>query len=235
MRAWALMNSEGMFGAFTAVMHSVRTEAPAFERVFGAPLFEFLGDHPEEGEVFARAMGDFNRAATLAAAERYEWSGLRRIVDVGGGTGTLLESVLARHPDAHGVLFDVPGVIDGARVGDRCEAVAGDFFTAVPPGGDAYVLSWILHDWDDERALAILRNCRVAVAAGGRLVVVETILPPGDEPHFGKVLDVAMLVLTGGRERTEAEYRALFREAGFELTRVLETASPTSVIEGIAR
>jgi hypothetical protein len=235
MRAWAIMNSEGMFGAFTDVFHSVRTEEPAFERVFGAPLFDFLGRNPEQGEVFGRAMGDFNRAATVAAAETYDWSGLERIVDVGGGTGTLIQRVLERSPDARGVLFDLPEVAGVARgsLGDRCEVVAGDFFEGVPEG-DAFVLSWILHDWDDERCRAILRNCRAAAREGARLVVVETILPPGDEPHFGKVLDVAMLVLTGGRERTEAEYAELFAASGFALERVLPTPSPMSVIEGVA-
>jgi hypothetical protein len=240
MRAWAIMNSEGVFGAFTDVLHSVRTEEPAFERVFGAPLFDFLARHPEQGAVFARAMGDFNRAATLAAAEAYDWSGLRCIVDVGGGTGTLITSVLDRYPEARGILFDLPEVAESARAAPavaaldgRCQVVGGDFFGSVPAGGDAYVLSWILHDWDDERALAILRKCRAAIADGGRMVIVETILPPGDEPHFGKVLDVAMLVVTGGRERTEAEYGELFDAAGFRLTRVLPTASPMSIVEAL--
>jgi hypothetical protein len=236
MHAWAIMNSEGMFGAFTEVLHSVRTEEPAFERVFGAPLFDFLGDNPDQGAVFGRAMGDFNRAATLAAAHAYDWSDLRRIVDVGGGTGTLLASVLERCSEARGVLFDLPEVASSAtlELDGRCEVVAGDFFESVPSGGDAYVLSWILHDWDDSRAVRILRNCREASAPGSRLVVVETILPPGDEPHFGKVLDVAMLVLTGGRERTETEYGELFAAAGYRLTRVLPTPSPMSVIEAVA-
>jgi hypothetical protein len=236
MQAWAIMNSEGMFAAFTEMLHSVETEEPAFERVFGSPLFDFLGDNPEQGAVFARAMGDFNRAATLAAAQTYDWTGLTRIVDVGGGTGTLLASVLDRYPEASGVLFDLPEVAEAARaeLGDSCNVVAGDFFESVPGGGDAYVLSWILHDWDDERALRILRNCRAACVEGSRLVVVETILPTGDAPHFGKVLDVAMLVLTGGRERTEAEYCRLFETAGYRLTRVLPTPSPMSVVEAVA-
>jgi hypothetical protein len=241
MRAWAVMNSEGMFGAFTDVFHSVRTEQPAFERVFGEPLFDFLDSNPEQREVFAQAMGDYNLAATIAAAESYDWAGLERIVDVGGGSGTLLADVLARHREARGVLFDLPDVaplarpaLEAAGAASRCEIVEGDFFAAVPRGGDAYVLSWILHDWDDERALTILRNCRAAAGAGARLVVVETLLPPGDEPHFGKVLDVAMLVLTGGRERTEAEYGALLEAAGFRLERVVPTPSPMSVLEAIA-
>jgi O-methyltransferase domain len=234
MRAWAIMNSEVTFGAFADALHSVRTEEPAFERVFGVPLFEFLGDRPEQREVFARAMGDFNRAATLAAARTYDWSGVTRVVDVGGGSGTLIADVLERHRDIGGVLFDLPEVVAEIPGNGRLEVVGGDFFEAVPAGGDAYVLSWILHDWDDERALAILRNCREAIVPNGRLLIVETILPPGDEPHFGKVLDVAMLVITGGRERTEAEYAGLLERAGFRLNRVLPTPTPMGVVEAIA-
>jgi hypothetical protein len=241
MRAWAIMNSEGVFGAFTDVLHSVRTEEPAFQRVFGAPLFDFLAAHPEQGEVFAAAMGDYNRAATLAAAQTYDFCRFRRIVDVGGGSGTLLAAVLQSCPEAEGVLFDLPEVaaagsaaIAKAGLDGRCEVVGGDFFTSVPDGGDAYVLSWILHDWDDERATAILRNCRAACAAGAHLLVVETILPPGDEPHFGKVLDVAMLVVTGGRERSELEYGELFARAGFELRQAVPTPSPMTVLEAVA-
>ena len=241
LRSWTLMNGDGMYGAFAEVLHSVRTEEPAFELVFGSPLFEFLGRNPGQAEVFAAAMGDFNRAATLVAAESYDWSAARRIVDVGGGTGTLLTSVLDRAPHATGVLYDLPEVAAQARralpvaaLNGRLAVEAGDFFERVPAGGDAYVLSWVLHDWDDPRALAILRSCRAAAEPGARLVVIETIVPPGDEPHFGKVLDVAMLVLTGGRERTEAEYRELLDAAGFRLVRVLPTPSPLSVLEAVA-
>jgi len=162
-------------------------------------------------------------------------------VDVGGGTGTLLAAVLGKCPDATGVLFDLPEVaeqaqpaIGAAGLAGRCEILAGDFFESVPEGGDAYVLSWILHDWDDERAEAILRNCRAACAPGAHLVIVETILPPGDEPHFGKVLDVAMLVVTGGRERTEAEYAGLLERAGFRFSAAVPTPSPMTVLDAVA-
>jgi SAM-dependent methyltransferase len=233
MQAWAIMNSEGMYGAFADVLHSVRTEEPAFERVFGRPLFDFLAGEPAQAEVFGRAMADFNRAATLAAVDSYDWTGARTVVDVGGGTGTLVRTLLRRHPELRGVLFDLPDVVAQAPGLDgRLELAGGDFFDRVPAGGDVYVLSWVLHDWDDDAALRILRNCRSAIAPGGRLLVVETILPPGDEPHFGKVLDVAMLVLTGGRERTEEEYAALLDAAGFRLERVLPTPSPLSLLEG---
>jgi hypothetical protein len=240
MRAWALMNSEGMYGAYREVFHSVRTGEPAFERALGAPLFDFLAGEPEQGAIFNQAMGDFSRQATASAVDAYDLSSVRLIVDVGGGDGTLVATALERHRQLRGVVFDLPHVaaLTGARIAelgleDRCSVQAGDFFDSIPAGGDVYALSWILHDWDDERCVQILRNCRSAIADGGRLLIVETLLPPGDTPHWGKVLDVAMLVVTGGRERTEAEYSGMLERAGFELSAVHPTASLMSVIEAL--
>ncbi|HEX7297588.1 MAG TPA: methyltransferase [Solirubrobacteraceae bacterium] len=238
LRAWVIMNSEGVYGAFRDVLHSVQTGEPAFERVFGAPLFEHLARHPEQGAVFNDAMGDFSRQATTAAAASLDLGGVERLVDVGGGDGTFVAAALARNPRMHATLYDLPHVagltrakLDAAGLADRCEVVAGDFFRSVPRGGDAYVLSWILHDWDDERCVQILHNCREAIDDGGRLLVVETLIPEGDEPHWGKVLDVAMLVVTGGRERTEDEYAALFERSGFRLSEVHRIPSLMSVLE----
>ena len=177
-----------------------------------------------------------------AVVAAYDFSAFRTVVDVAGGGGTLLAAILRAHPDARGILLEQPHVLPAARqaldaagVGARCELVAGDIFESVVPGGDAYVLKWILHDWDDERARRILERCRRALPAAGRLLVVETVLPPGDEPSSGKLADLAMLVWTGGRERTEAEYRALLAAAGFELARVVPTRSPLSVVEAVPR
>jgi hypothetical protein len=154
--------------------------------------------------------------------------------------GGLLAAILASRPDAHGVLFDLPHVttdpterIEQARVSQRCKVVAGDFFQEVPPGGDLYLLKKIIHDWDDQHALAILRNCRAAIADGGRLLMIEHVLAPGNAPSWGKLLDLQMLVMHGGRERSEVEYRALLRQAGFEFERVIPTASITSLIEAV--
>jgi hypothetical protein len=238
MSAWAIMNAEGVYGAFAGIGHSVATGEPAFERVYGAPLFDHLGRHPELAAVFNKAMGDFSHHATSAAAHAYDFSGIERLVDIGGGDGSLLEAVLARHAGVRGVLLELPHVAEltrarlaGVGLGDRCDVVVGDFFESVPAGADAYALSWILHDWNDEHALTILRNCRAAIAPHGRLLVIETIVPPGPEPHWGKVLDVAMLVVTGGRERTEQEYAELFAAAGFELTGVHATGTLMSLLE----
>jgi hypothetical protein len=152
----------------------------------------------------------------------------------------LLASILRASPRTKGILFDAPQVVEGARdrlvregVAGRCKAVGGDFFEAVPAGGDLYTLKWILHDWDDEQCTTILRNCHRAMAKGGKLLLVESVIPRGNEPYLGKLIDLVMLVMTGGRERTEDEFRGLLATAGFRLSRVIPTRSPVSVIEGV--
>ena len=159
---------------------------------------------------------------------------------MGGGHGALLAAILGAHPGLRGVLFDLPHVAEGAKdrlaaagVLDRCQVVGGDMFAAVPAGGDAYILSRVIHDWDDERSVAVLAICRRAMAPEGKLLLVEEVIPPGDAPAYGKLSDLNMLVGPGGRERTEAEYRALYAAAGFRLTRVLPTPSRMSIVEGI--
>jgi hypothetical protein len=161
-------------------------------------------------------------------------------VDVGGGNGSLLIETLKRHPHQRGVLFDRPDVIERASAGlkaagleGRCTAVSGDFFVSVPPGGDASLMRHIIHDWDDERARVILKNCRAVMPASGRLLLVESVIAPGDTPDWFKLLDLTMLVLLGGMERTEAEFSALLASAGFRLARVLRTRAEVCVIEGL--
>ena len=186
------------------------------------------------------------RDAVLARA--YDFGDIQRLVDVGGGHGGLLCAALARHPHLRGVVFDLPGVVEVARerlleadLAERCEAVAGDFLEAVPPGGDAYLLSWILHDWDDETALRILVNCRAAMNDAARLLVVELIVPAADDQapassvaRLVKQTDLEMLAVVGGRERTAAEYSELLAQAGFSLARVLPLEGmPWSVMEGV--
>jgi hypothetical protein len=238
-RAVAIMAGEEQHRAWGEILYSLRTGKPAFEHVHGKPLFAYLAEHPEQARVFDAAMTGVHGPETRAMLNAYDFGRFRTLVDVGGGNGSTLAEVLARHPGLKGVLFDRPDVVENARanlsaagVGDRCATVGGSFFDSVPSGGDAYLLRHIIHDWDDEQARAILRNCRKAMSAKARLLVVESVIPPGNNPSFGKLLDLVMLVVPGGLERTEAEYRQLYSDSGFRLTRVVPTDHEVSVIEG---
>jgi hypothetical protein len=177
-------------------------------------------------------------AVNEAITSLYDFSKFNKIVDVGGGHGGLITSILQKNADVAGVLFDAPEVIEGARakleaagVADRCEAVAGNFFEAVPEGGNAYVMKWIIHDWEDEKAIAILKNCRQHTQSGDRLIIVDCVVPENDEPDFSKTFDLNMLVMTGGKERTAAEFQELLAAAGFKLLRVIPTDLPPSIVE----
>src|SRR5215210_3487232 len=194
-----------------------------------------VAQHPEADRVFNEAMTGWTHQLVGAVVDKYDFSPFRAVVDVGGGYGSLLAAILRSNPGARGILFDLSHVVASAEeqlaatgVADRCTFVSGDFFVAVPPGGDAYVLSQILHDWDDERCVTILRQCRQAMPDHGKLLIVELVLPSGDAPFFGKWLDLHMLAIPGGRERTAAEYDALFRDAGFALMRVVPTQAGPS-------
>lgn len=228
---WPQVFSEGLY--------SIRTGEPVLKEVVGAEFFDYLAGHSHEGDVFNEAMTDFGRGVAEAVAQAYDFAGIRTLVDVGGGHGTLLATILRRHLHLNGILFDLPPVAAGARatmaaagVLERCEIHGGDFFQEVPAGGDAYVLSWIIHDWDHGRALTILKRCRETMTTAGRLLLVEALIPPGDELHAGKIMDFVMLTALGGQERTKEEYGELLREAGFRLSAVVSTASPMCVIEG---
>jgi O-methyltransferase domain len=223
------------------LMHSVKTGETGLQKAFAAKsLFDYLRTHPEEATIFDGAMTDNSRRNAPAVADAYDFGRFQQLVDVAGGHGLLLATILQRFPNLKGVLFDLPEVIAGAkdtltpyRLDDRCEVIGGSFFEAVPAGADGYMLKHIIHDWDDERALTILQNIRKAIQPSGRLLVVEVVIAPGNEPSFGKLLDLEMLVLPGGRERTSDEYRDLFAGAGFKLADIHETAAPTSIIEGM--
>ncbi|WP_444542159.1 methyltransferase [Chelatococcus reniformis] len=222
--------------AFEQLLHSVRTGEPAFDKVFGKPRFDWLATHPDEAHLFQRAMVALSQGANEAVAEAYDFGVAGRVVDVGGGHGQLLAAILARNPHLSGVLFDQPAGIAAAQAGaggslPRTEMIAGDFFDAVPPGADVYIAKKVIHDWDDERAVAILRNCRRAMAPGGKVLLAETIVPAGDEPAQIKMIDVTMLAVTGGLERTEAQYAALLAAAGLRLERLIATPVPISLLE----
>ena len=222
------------------VLHALRTGQTGFEKAFGIPIFEYLGQHPDDASHFSEAMVGFHGAEPPAVAAAYDFSGFGTVVDVGGATGNLLAAILARHTRPRGVLFDLPHVVADAPallkargVDARVAIQSGSFFETVPAGGDAYVLSHVIHDWNEDQCLTILGHCRKAMKPDGRLLLVEMVLPPGDTPHPGKVLDMVMLVIPGGQERNEAEYGALLAKAGFRLTRVVPTDSAVSVVEAV--
>jgi hypothetical protein len=234
-----MLNGTMMRLFISGLEHSVRTGQPGDEAVLGAPLFEYFAKHPEEGADFDRAMTEMRRQFAPPILMAYDFSGISTLVDVGGGHGFLLSCVLLANPSMSGVLFDQPHVAEGGRaaleeagLSQRCQVVGGDFFQEVPAGADGYVLSWIIHDWEEEKGLAILRNCRRAIAPEGRLLLIESVVPEGDEPHFAKVLDLTIMTM-GGKERTEAEYADLLARAGFRLERVVPTLAPVSVIEAV--
>ncbi len=233
--------SAPIWTALGAMKETVETGRTGFDLAFGTGFFDYVRTDPVLEAAFNRTMIAVHGGEPAAVAEAFDFSGINRIVDVGGGLGTLLLTILGRHPHLSGVLYDAPSVveqaqaaIDAAGLGDRCTSEGGDFFASVPAGGDAYVLSHIVHDWDVESCHTILRNCREAMAPGGRVLIVEMVLPTGAEPHPGKLLDVIMLSLPGGRERTADEYRELLAGAGLEVTRVVPTPSPVSVVEAVA-
>jgi O-methyltransferase domain/Dimerisation domain len=224
------------------IMHSVRTGQPAIEHVFGQPVFAYFGQNPREAAIFNNAMTSMSASVVDAIMAAYDFSGIERIVDIAGGHGLLISSILKAYPQMKGILFDVPSVIEqaGARleaqgVAARCETATGDFFKAVPGGGDAYIMKHIIHDWDDKRALQILGNCQRVMRADDKLLLVEMVVAARNEPSPAKFIDLEMLLFTGGCERTEEEYRELLDRAGFRLTRITPTASPYSIIESVRR
>jgi SAM-dependent methyltransferase len=232
-----MINSEAYL-AFEQLLHSVRTGKPAFDKVFGSPRFEWLSKHPEQAALFQRAMVALGQGGNEAVAEAYDFSPFTRIVDVGGGHGQLLSAILARNAHLSGVLFDLPSGVAAASQGaggdlPRTEFISGDFFESVP-AGDVYVIKKVVHDWDDERAVVILRNCRKAMPPNGKVLVAETLVLPGDAPSQIKNIDVVMLAVTGGLERTQPQYAHLFDAAGLHLERVIQTRGPISILEASA-
>jgi hypothetical protein len=210
--------------------HSLRTGEPAFDHVHGAHLWDYLAEHPEVSERFDRGMQAMTRPELLAVSSSFAWEGLSTVVDVGGGNGAFLAGLLRRHRQLQGTLFDLPHVVDradevllAAGVADRCEVVAGSFFGEVPAGADAYLLKRIVYGWDDDGALALLRQVRAAMSRDSRILVIEPIDRPGNEDQMARILDLLMLVVDGGRARSPHDLAELFTVAGLELTEVLDT------------
>ena len=238
MRGWAQMTGGPIFGAFSGLIHSLRTGAPAFPTVHGTTPYRYFATHPEDRAAFADAMGDWNRQLGKSLSAVRDFSGAKLLVDVGGSYGYLLGDLLTSCPRAKGILFDLPEIADGARTRmqalgfeGRCDVIGGDFFDSVPAGGDIYLMSWILHNWSDSDCIRILRNCRKAIAETGRLLTIDHVIQPGNERDFGRTSDLAMLVAFGGQERTEQEFRDLLAEGGFSLRSVTPLSVPVSLLE----
>ncbi len=230
------------YRVFAEMPSAIRTGQTVGEKVVGMPVFDYFARDAALAERFNNAMTAFSATVAPAMLQAYDFSGIDVLVDIAGGHGMILASILREHPRMRGVLFDVEHVLAGNRlaefgVKDRVELASGDFFIAVPPGGDAYIMKHIIHDWDDDKAIAILKNIRTALAGkpNGKVILIETVLQPGNEPDLGKLIDLEMLLLPGGKERTADEFAALFTSAGFELTRIVPTQSPLSVIEARPR
>jgi SAM-dependent methyltransferase len=244
LRNFALMLVDDYnWSAWGALEHTVRTGESAFEHVHGAPAFPWMRAHPEKEKMFSASMASISVMENAAVTRAYAFGKMRKVVDVGGAHGHLLVSILRSYVKVRGVLFDQPSVIEEAAksgfmgasdLAGRWEAVGGDFFDSVPQGADAYVMKYIIHDWDDEKSVRILQNCRQAMAEDGRVLVIEHVVAAGNRFDWGKLMDINMMVMLGSKERTKDEFRQLFARAGLRLKRVVRTASSLSILEGVA-
>lgn len=236
--ATLMLTADSMMEAGIKLLHAVKTGRCPFDHVHGAPFFEYLQGHPARAEVFDLGMAAFSDSENAPIAAAYDFSAYSRVMDVGGGHGGFLVEVLKNHPTVHGILYDQAHVARGARrlaeggVVARAEVVSGNFFESVPRGADVYIVKRVLHDWDDEKCVKILKHCRAVMPPHGRVLVIDAVLAAGNAPDFAKVVDLMMMSVSTGRERTEPEFRALYAAAGLELTRVIPTPSMLSIVEG---
>ena len=237
--AIAVMMGEEHYRSWGDLLESIRTGETAFDRIYGEPIFDYLTTHAEPARIFDAAMTAFHGPETQALLNAYDFSHVKVLADIGGGNGSNLAGLLGRYPKMRGLLFDLPHVVERAKPGleraavlDRCEIVAGSFFETIPGGADAYFLRHIIHDWDDDKSLVILKNIRKAMPAGAKVLVYDHVLLPGNAFSFGKFLDLNMLLLPGGAERTEEEFRSLYSRAGFRLTRIVQASGDLGIVEG---
>jgi hypothetical protein len=220
------------------LLHSVKTGEPSFDHHFGVPFFDHLTGDPVEAALFSDLLIGINSADAPAVAAAYDFSPYPHIADVGGATGHILTTVLAGNPGLRGTVFDLAHNQAGANeliqargMADRVTFLPGSFFESIPAGCDLYMMSHVLHDWSEEQCLTILANCHRAMLRGSRLLIIEQVLPEGNAFHPGKILDITMLTLTPGQERSESEYGALLQKANFKLNRVIPTEAPVSIVE----
>jgi hypothetical protein len=227
------------FNVWGNMLHSARTGGTAWKETYGEEVFDWIAKHPEASEIFNGCMSELSAGVAPAIVAGYDFSGIDTLADIAGGHGYLLSQILKANPNMNGILFDMEHVIAGAAemlrsfgVEDRVETVSGDFFAEVP-AADAYIMKHIIHDWDDERSIKILKTIHQAMKGDGKVLLAEMVIPEGNEPHPGKMLDLEMLTSPGGLERTADEYARLFEQSGFKLNRIVPTKSPFSVIEGL--
>jgi len=238
-RPLVLMLGEEHYHVWGHMVDAIQTGDNAFEKLYGMPIFEFLEKNVEQGKNFDEAMTAIHGEETDAVLTTYDFSNIQVLADVGGGNGGTIIGILKKYPKMKGILFDLPHVVERAKapiaaagLGDRCQVIGGDFFKSVPAGADAITMRHIIHDWDDEKSLTILKNCRAALPPAGKLLLVESVIPPGNGPFMAKFLDLTMMLIPGGKERTEQEYAQLYRQAGFRLARIVRTNTEISVVEG---
>jgi hypothetical protein len=235
------LGEEPHWRVYGEMLHSVKTGKPAWDKVLREPVFPYLFETNKQlGEIFNRAMTSFSHQSIHGVLAAYNFSNVKTVADIAGGYGHLLAAVLQKYPQANGVLFDLPQVLAGAPrmldlhgVKDRVELVEGDFFTGVPVTADVYVLKHIIHDWYEDKCQQILRNIRDVMPEDGKILIVEAVIPEGNGPHMGKIIDLEMLVSPGGVERTEDEFKTLLEDSGLKLNRIIETPSPMSIVEAV--
>ena len=243
MRAMAMAQLGDHYNAWGNLLYSIKTGKTAFDHVEGMPIWQYYETHPEEGINFMKAMSGLTGAVIANVIPAYDFSTFNTIVDIGGGNGAFLFAILANAPIANGIVFDEEYVveetkkeIDSKGFSSRCNTVAGSFFDFIPAGADAYTMKYVLHDWNDDQCLQILTQCAKAMKAVSKLLVIESVLPEGNTPHPGKFMDINMLAMTGGKERTEKEFALLFEQAGLKLSRIISTQSPMfSIVEVVKK
>jgi O-methyltransferase domain/Dimerisation domain len=230
--------SDWMSQGMGQLLYSVQTGKSGFEHSLGMPVFDWMAKHPQEAALFSETMVGFHGAEPPAVAAAYDFSPFKTIVDVGGATGNLLTTILAKFPQSSGIHYDLPHVVQAApaliqsrNLTERVTIASGSFFESVPSAADAYLLSHVIHDWNDDQCLTILANCRRAMPPTAKLLIIEMVLPTDNSPHPGKMLDIMMLVGPGGQERTEPQYADLLAKAGFKLTKIIPTQSAVSIVE----
>ncbi len=240
LKPMALMRGEWQYGAWSKLLHCITTGGSAFEKLFGQPMFDFLATDPQRGALFDAAMTSIHGRETQLLLDVYDFGAGNLVIDIGGGNGSLLSAILRKHSKLHGLLFDLPSVIERAKSNDALNDVrerlafqSGSFFESVPANDGIFLMRHIIHDWNDEQSTTILKHCRSAMSVTSRLLIAEFVIPQGNEPFLGKWFDLAMLVGPGGQERTADEYSALLAASGLRMTRIVPTVSEISLVEAV--